>query len=264
MTHTQFHDSRALVAHRASGYYSLGTSFINATHESSTTNVGAAGILSTTADLLRWDQALYTDKLISTASRDEMFTPVLNGYGYGWQSGESLGRARVDHSGSQTGFSTYIGRFLADRLTVIVLSNSDRASGAGTGMDLARIAFGETYALPTLPMRDRLYDTIVQRGVAATITELEQLRRSSPSLPSDETLLDLGYDLLEAGRLSDAIVIFTHNIALHPKSAYSYDGLADAALATDDIALAKKYFETSLRIDPANQYAIDALKRLAR
>jgi CubicO group peptidase (beta-lactamase class C family) len=262
MTHTQFHDSRALVDQRASGYYSLGTTFIQATHESASSNLGAAGILSTTADLLRWDQALYSELVISKPSRDEMFTPVLNGYGYGWQSGQSLGRARVDHSGSQTGFSTYIVRFLTDRLTVIVLSNSDRASGAGTGLDLARIAFGEPYKLPTLPLRDRLYDAVVQRGVTEAIAQIRAIRRDSAALPSDETLLDVGYDLLEAGRLADAIAIFEQNISLHPRSAYSYDGLADAALAVDDVALAKKHFDTSLRIDPGNRYAIDALKRL--
>jgi CubicO group peptidase (beta-lactamase class C family) len=264
MTHTIFHEGRVLVEQRASGYYSLGTTFINATHESSTTDIGAAGILSTTTDLLRWDQALYSDRLLSKASRDEVFTPVLNGYGYGWQTGESLGRARVDHSGSQTGFSTYMVRFPNDRLTVIVLSNSDRASGAGTGMALARIAFGEPYALPALPLRDRLYDAIVARGVVATIAELKEIRRTEPTRPLEETLLDLGYDLLEARRLSDAIAIFEHNIGLHPRAAYSYDGLADAALAVDDIALAKRHFETSLRIDPANRYAIDALQRLRR
>jgi CubicO group peptidase (beta-lactamase class C family) len=264
MALTIHHESRALVEHRANGYYSLGTSFINARHESPTTSIGSTGILSTTTDLLRWDQALYSDQLLSKASREEMFTPVLNGYGYGWQVGESLGRARVDHSGSQTGFSTYIVRFLNERLTVIVLSNSDRASGAGTGMDLARIAFGEPYALPKLPLRDRLYDAIVARGVIATIAEIKELRRTEPTVPLEETLLYLGYDLLEARRLSDAITMFEYNISLHPRAAYNYDGLADAALAVDDIALAKRHFETSLKIDPKNRYAIDALQRLRR
>lgn len=264
MTQTRYREDRSLEAHRASGYYSLGTTFINAKHNSPSVDLGSSGILSSTTDLLRWDQALYTDKLITTASRDEMFTPVLNGYGYGWQSGASLGRARVDHSGSDNGFSTYIVRFLRDRVTVIVLSNSDRASGSGTGMDLARIVFGETYTLPTLPLRDRLYDAVVERGVTATISEIREIRRLSPALPSDETLLDVGYDLLETARLVDAVAIFELNITMHPKSAYSYDGLADAALASGDTVLARRHFETSLKIDPSNRYAIAGLARLKR
>jgi CubicO group peptidase (beta-lactamase class C family) len=264
MVHTSFNDNRLLVDHRATAYYSLGTSFINARQMSLSTLLGAGGIQSTTADLLRWDQALYTNQLLSPASRQEMFTPVLNGYGYGWQTGESLGRTRVDHSGSFRGFSTYIVRFLRDSLTVIVLSNSDRASGSGTGMDLARIAFGEPYVLPTLKLRDRLYDTVVGSGVSVALKQVADIRRDTPALPLDETLLDVGYDLLEAARIADAIAVFEYNISLHPKSAYSYDGLGDAALAMGNDALARRHFETSLKIDPSNRYAIDALKRMAR
>lgn len=264
MVHTSFNDNRLLVEHRATGYYSLGTSFITARQMSLSTLLGSGGIQSTTEDLLRWDRALYTDQLLSPASRREMFTPVLNGYGYGWQIGESLGRSRVDHSGSFRGFSTYIVRFLRDSLTVIVLSNSDRASGSGTGMDLARIAFGEPYTLPTRKLRDRLYDTVVGSGVSVALKQIAEIRRVTPALPLDETLLDVGYDLLEAARLADAIAMFEYNISLHPKSAYSYDGLGDAALAMGNDALARRHFETSLKIDPTNRYAIDALKRMPR
>jgi hypothetical protein len=35
-------------------------------------------------DLLLWDQALYTEKLVSKKSLDSMFTPVKGTYGYGW------------------------------------------------------------------------------------------------------------------------------------------------------------------------------------
>jgi cytochrome c-type biogenesis protein CcmH/NrfG len=58
--------------------------------------------------------------------------------------------------------------------------------------------------------------------------------------------------------------MLNYNISLHPKSAYSYDGLGDAALAMGDAQLARRHFETSLKIDPANRYAIDALNRMSR
>jgi tetratricopeptide (TPR) repeat protein len=131
-------------------------------------------------------------------------------------------------------------------------------------MDLARIAFGEPYVLPTLKLRDRLYDTVVGSGVSVALKQVADIRRDTPALPLDETLLDVGYDLLEAARLADAIAVFEYNISLHPKSAYSYDGLGDAALAMGNDALARRHFETSLKIDPTNRYAIDALKRMGR
>lgn len=61
----------------------MGTSFINAPYVSPTTNYADGGIYSTVGDLLLWDQALYSEKLISRKSLDEMFTPFKGGYGYG-------------------------------------------------------------------------------------------------------------------------------------------------------------------------------------
>ena len=41
-----------------------------------------------TGDLLAWDQALATSRLLSQASRDEMFAAHRNDYAYGVQTGE--------------------------------------------------------------------------------------------------------------------------------------------------------------------------------
>jgi len=45
----------------------------------------AAGALySTVEDLYRWDQALYTDKVLPAKSLELMYKPTLDNYGYGW------------------------------------------------------------------------------------------------------------------------------------------------------------------------------------
>ena len=45
----------------------------------------AAGALySTVEDLYKWDQALYTDKLLPNDLKQRIFTPGLEHYGYGW------------------------------------------------------------------------------------------------------------------------------------------------------------------------------------
>ena len=91
--------------------------------------VGAGGVFSTVGDLLRWDQALYTNQLVSHASLDEAFTSgVLNdgttfGYGFGWRLGSHRGHRRIEHGGSWVGFRTVILRYPEIRLTVIVLTN---------------------------------------------------------------------------------------------------------------------------------------------
>lgn len=266
MKNSAFDNSRALVLGRATGYYSRGTSFVTAPYVDPSTTYADGGITSTTADLLRWDQALYTKKLVSRQSIDEMFTPYKGGYGFGWQIGERFGRQKIDHSGSLSGFSSYILRFPADRLTVIVLSNSDKTSAGKAAMNLAAIAFGASYEVPRPQLHNMLWDTIAQRGVEAAIERYHDLRRTHATKYDfgEETLLDLGYELIEDQRIPEAIAIFKLNVEMFPRSAYSYDGLADAAAEKGDQKAAVTYFAKSLSLDPANGYALDALARLRR
>lgn len=266
MTRTRFDDTGALIPGRATGYYSRGRDFIGSPYNlDRTTQFAASGITTTLRDLLSWDRALYTDRLLSKKSLDEMFMPYRNGYGYGWQIGEKLGRRKLDHSGSNDGYSSYIVRFPDDRVTVIVLSNSDRTSAGKAGTNLASIVFGLPYTLPAPQLRDLLWDTVVTKGADAAILQYRELRRTQPDAHDfgDETLVDLGYDLIGGKRLADASAIFGFNLDMFPESAYSYDGLADIALERNDRTQAVAYFERSLAIDPANKYASEALKRLS-
>lgn len=265
MTHTVFDGNRDLIAGRAAGYYSRGTDFVSSPYNlDPSTQFASSGIATTTRDMLAWDQALYTDKLLTQKSRDEMFTPNKDGYGYGWQTGEKLGRRKLDHSGSNNGFSSYMIRFPDDRVTVIVLSNSDRTSAGKAGTNLASIVFGIPYQLPKPQLRDMLWDTIVQKGADAGIKQYRDLRRTQPNDHDfgDETLIDLGYDLLDSKKLAEASTIFKFNLELFPQSAYSYDGFADVAIEQGDKNKAVAYFEKSLSIDPDNEYASEGLKRL--
>lgn len=90
------------------------------------------GIFSTTADLAKWDAALYTDRLLSERSRREMWTPVrLNDgstypYGFGWWVEQPGGHRLLRHTGI-TG--TEIVRLPDDTLTVTVLTNLGRGFG---------------------------------------------------------------------------------------------------------------------------------------
>ncbi|HJR75233.1 MAG TPA: serine hydrolase [Luteimonas sp.] len=267
MARTAFDDNRTLISGRAAGYYSRGTDFVFSPYNlDPTTQFAAAGVTTTTRDLLVWDQALYTEKLLSQKSLDEMFTPFKNNYGYGWQTGEKLGRRKLDHSGSNDGFSSYMIRFPDDRVTVIVLSNSDRTSAGKAGTNLASIVFGAPYKLPEPQLRDLLWQTIVEKGAEAGIRQYRELKRTEPKKHDfgDETLIDLGYDLLDSKRIAEAAAIFRFNLEMFPRSAYSYDGFADIAIEQGDKKKAAAYFEKSLSIDPDNDYASEALDRLQR
>jgi CubicO group peptidase (beta-lactamase class C family) len=91
----------------------------------------SGAFLSTVTDLAKWDAALYTDTILTDASRRQMWTPVTlnNGtshpYGFGWELVSFRSRRLVYHSGGVPGFRAQFARFADDKLTVIVLMNLD-------------------------------------------------------------------------------------------------------------------------------------------
>jgi CubicO group peptidase (beta-lactamase class C family) len=106
---------------------------------------GAAGaLLSTAADLVRWEIALAGGKVVSPESYEEMTTPFLlesgeeSPYGFGLSLGEVAGRPCVSHGGGIFGFNSWLGRFPEDGLTVAVISNSEGLSATGVALDLVR------------------------------------------------------------------------------------------------------------------------------
>ncbi len=96
---------------------------------------GPGRISSTAKDLLKWDQALYTEQLVRTATRTEAFTPARlnNGttvsYGFGWDiEKDASGNTIVLHTGDNPGYRTIIVRLLSARNTVIILNNNAHGS----------------------------------------------------------------------------------------------------------------------------------------
>ena len=105
-----------------------------------------AGLITTARDLYKWDQALYTDDLISRALLDSMFTPGLGRYGYGWFINEGKDGVTHEHSGGLPGFGCYIMRIPDSRRTILFLGNLGRSGR--TVRDVAAIMRGERVAIP--------------------------------------------------------------------------------------------------------------------
>lgn len=87
-------------------------------------------------DLAKWDAALYTEKLLTSSSLNEMWTPAnfrngqpnKDGYGFGWFIGEQHAHRVISHDGAWQGVKSAIARYVDDQLTVVVLANLARQS----------------------------------------------------------------------------------------------------------------------------------------
>jgi len=128
-----FDESPPKMAKRAYGYRTEADGFELNDDNPLNHIVGSGGIYSTVEDMFRWDQALYAERLVSKQTLAEAFTPArLNSgeehpYGFGWRFDENLGRRRIAHGGSWVGFRTFIGRYVDDDFSVVVLTNSAEA-----------------------------------------------------------------------------------------------------------------------------------------
>lgn len=120
----------SIVPHRAYGY-AKGKNGWDFSDQSLTSAVlGDGGIYSSVTDLFKWDQALYTEKLVNRKMLADAFSVHSkksdfdgSGYGYGWYVGRFRDTEHIWHYGSTCGFSTKIERFPGKKLSVIVLTN---------------------------------------------------------------------------------------------------------------------------------------------
>ncbi len=273
MKNSGYDDSHTLLPNRANGYEWAGKTFVNANYIDMGFAYSAGALYSTTGDLLLWDKALYTEKLVSRKSLDEMFTPfremVRDGWGgyayaYGWFIGKQSGRQVSRHDGGIKGFSTDIIRFPSERVTVIVLNNNQTVIPYRVANDLSAIVFGAPYKLPVLPVSEVLAATISQKGIAPALQQYRELKRTRPNnYDFSEPVLDrLGYDLLRSQKVKEAIEIFKLNVEMFPQAFNTYDSLAEAYMVNGDKELAIKNYEKSLELNPQNTNAVERLKKL--
>jgi CubicO group peptidase (beta-lactamase class C family) len=150
MRDSGYDSSARVLPMRASGYSrAAGSELTNAAHLDMIQPFAAGALYSTVEDLLKWDQALYTEQLLPSAARTAMFTPFKSDYAYGWQvptpSPQTFGRRQTAHGGGINGFSTMIVRLTEDNITSIVLANVQQAQTGRIARDLLAILFGEPY-----------------------------------------------------------------------------------------------------------------------
>lgn len=233
--------------------------------------LGEDGVYSTVGDLLKWDRILYTDKLVPKATLEEAFKPgVLNNsdttdYGFGWHLERSPTGARVvSHSGGWLSFSTYIFRAIDEDKCMVVLMNNSSKYFWPIVEGVKNILYDSTYALPALSIREVLGKDIAENGVEHAIAQYRTLKaeRASEFNITEGALNILGYELLWAGRVDDAVAILKLTMEEYPGSANVYDSYGDALLAKGDTANALVNFKKAFAMDPAltaTKEKIDAL-----
>ena len=122
-------DQEASLKERACGYLNSPDGFTSVGRSAATEAYSAGSLFSTVEDMLLWNEALESGKLVKPETLQLAFTPSrLNDgreavFGLGWMIGRYKGLREIHHGGDITGFSTEVSHFPDQKLTVIVLSN---------------------------------------------------------------------------------------------------------------------------------------------
>lgn len=148
MRNTGYDHAEAVLPNRASGYNRGADGLQNAAFVDMSQPYSAGALYSTVEDLLLWDQALYTEKLVKAPTLETIYKPRIETtdkrlYGYGWYVNPLNGHRNVGHSGSIDGFSGYLSRFPDDHAVFIWLRNVISPAPATINQDLGAILLGE-------------------------------------------------------------------------------------------------------------------------
>lgn len=227
----------------------------------------AGGAYSTVGDLYLWDRALYTDEVLSPESRDAMFTPGQGSYGFGWwivrepvgPGGEE--RTVIVHPGEGDGYHTVFWRQPEDRSVVILISNTGETGLLEIAGAVAEILGG---GQPRISIASVMRSGLRGGGMERAVARYAELKAKAPDHYdfSEGELNTLGYDLLRAGRIDDAVTVFGMNAEAYPGSANALDSLAEACEAAEDVDRAIELYHRALELDPEFTHAAERLKEL--
>ena len=273
MKDTGYDHHETIIPNRATGYNTTFDGYLNSPYLDMSLPYAAGSLYSTVEDLFTWDQALYTDKLLSEKFKQMLFKSYISNYGYGWSIRErklpdsEQKLKSISHGGGINGFNTLIERLIDEQHLVVLLNNAPGANLNQMSDSVIKILYDRPYSLPKRSIADVIYKTLNEEGVQSALQQYETLKKEQPKeydFGANE-LNNLGYYLLNGkNRVEDAIEIFKFNIQLYPKYANGYDSLAEAYMKAGNTKQAIKNYAKALEMDPNNVNALDRLNELIK
>jgi CubicO group peptidase (beta-lactamase class C family) len=234
------------------------------------------GILSTTEDLYKWNQALSSDKILSSAAKEKYYRPKLRPnendnpyYAYGWDVLKTKRNTILArHNGSNRIFYADFHRYLDEGITIIVLSNKAHSNFLRANNEISKIIFDSAFK-PLIPVADNapnrnftdeIIKSTLEKGFEAGAQNYK--KRSSAVNLLEDVVNGKGYNLLSNKKFSQAIEIFKLNTLAFPTSANAFDSLGEAYMEAGEKILAIENYKKSLLLNPDNKNAEEMLKSL--
>ena len=255
------------------------------THFNCAGTVGDQNVVTTLADLLLFDNALFSGKLLKRKTMELAFTPVqlndgstfyeasmdmLNGegkgsYGLGWSIYEQEGIGKgVGHSGFNRGLLTFYYHNLEKNYAIASYDNTASPYFSEIMTYVHEVVAGNKASAPVYQKSlARTYGkTLLTTGIQPA-SVFFNLNRANPGFYVSERELNwLGYELMLGGYHELALEVFKVNTLLYPKSFNVYDSYAEALARNGYKKEAIVMYEKSIAINPDNSGGRQALVKL--
>jgi len=274
MINTGYEYSDSIIQNRANGYDVNRKKFSNAAYINMDATYAAGALYSTTEDLFLWDQALYSTQLLSSKSMDLLFTQHIpvdknSSYGYGWFVGDvsnvTEGKLRVvQHSGSLPGFVTRVSRMPADKNLIILLNNTSSAPLREISDAIRSILYNKPYSLPKLSFAKLILEVMRNEGLSSGVEKIKEFKNSNLYTIYEIDINEAGYQLLQSGKVKEAIEVLKLNLEVFPRSGNAYDSLAEAYLKDGNKEKAILNYKKAVELDSKNKNAKKMLKKISK
>jgi CubicO group peptidase (beta-lactamase class C family) len=269
MQESGYDSTRPLLSKRAAGYDKrFDGSYVNTTFLDMTQPYAAGSLYSTVDDLYKWDQALYTTKVMSAASKERMFTPGLFNYGYGWIIKQQDGVTTIEHGGGINGFNTILTRTPDSKRLIVLLNNTGGAPLEAMTTGVRAILNGKEPLVPRIPAARLLFKTYESSGLAAALVKAKELQSSKEYDASNAELSRLADHLLALGKHVDALELAKKLSSDAPRSAPAAALLARAHRANGNRIEAVQNYSRAIELSdtprafPSYTHAIRELSSL--
>jgi CubicO group peptidase (beta-lactamase class C family) len=246
---------------------------------------GFGDYISTTHDLLKYDNAYYDGILLNGKTLNEAFTPFkLNdgknnpgNFGLGWEIEEdtSLGKV-VYHSGAATGLSCVLLRNISKHQTVILFDNA-HYNAHEIATNALKVLNGINIPLPKKSIAKAYAAVLLRSGPVAARDTLNILRLDTLNYYLNEDEMNsLGYDFMggannpnpyhfpEEHKIQEALETLKLNTELFPDSWNAYDSYGEILMMLGRKGEAIKMYRRSIELNPKNENGKKMLEELSK
>ena len=247
--------------------------------------VGQGNIITTASDLLKFDEALYSGKLLKPATLNEAFTPqklhtgkIVNAdigigkatYGLGWFIFNDTANGKVVwHTGGQPGALSIFLRNITKKQTVIMFDNNFHKTLYANAVNAMSILNGESIIPMKVSLAQDYGSALVEKGIDAAFCTMQKMRADSVHYyVSEDDLNELGLRLLYEAKFEGhnelALEVLKLNTLFFPNSFNTYDSYGEALAQTGKKEDAIFMYKKSLELNPASEGGKKALEELQK